>query len=73
MAEHAAGHDELSRTLHALRAQASLTTRAAGGLTGFSQSKISRIERGLNVPTEADVEALARAYQAPGTVRCAGT
>jgi len=56
------GKDELSRTLHELRVAAGLSTRQAGALAGFSQSKISRIEQGRNVPTEDDVVALAGVY-----------
>lgn len=69
MAEQTGGRDELSRVLRELRAGADLTTRAVAARTGFSQSKISRIERGLNVPTVADVEALTAAYRAPAAVR----
>ena len=69
MTRQTSGRDELSRTLGELRAKAELTTREAGQLTGFSQSKISRIERGHNVPTVADVDALARAYRAPSAQR----
>lgn len=56
------GKDELSRTLHELRVAAGLSTRQAGALAGFSQSKVSRIEQGRNVPTEDDVTAFADVY-----------
>lgn len=56
------GKDELSRTLHDLRTAAGLSTRQAGAQAGFSQSKVSRIEQGRNVPTEDDVVALADIY-----------
>jgi transcriptional regulator with XRE-family HTH domain len=46
-----------------------LSTRDAARLTGFSAAKISRVERGVNVPTETDVTTLARAYRAPAEVR----
>ena len=58
------GKDELSRTLHELRAAAGLSTRQVGTQAGFSQSKVSRIEQGRNVPTEDDVIALAEIYLA---------
>ncbi|MDN5917746.1 MAG: helix-turn-helix domain-containing protein [Pseudonocardia sp.] len=58
------GKDELSRTLHELRSAAGLSTRQAGAQAGFSQSKVSRIEQGRNVPTEDDVVALADVYLA---------
>jgi transcriptional regulator with XRE-family HTH domain len=56
------GKDDLSRTLHELRSAAGLSTRQAGAQAGFSQSKVSRIEQGRNVPTEDDVVALANIY-----------
>ena len=58
------GKDELSRILHELRSAAGLSTRQAGAAAGFSQSKISRIEQGRNVPTEDDVVVLADVYLA---------
>lgn len=63
------GRDELSRALRELRQVAQLSTRAAAQQTGFSAAKISRVERGINVPTETDVAALVHAYQAPPDVR----
>lgn len=63
------GKDELSRTLASLRHEADLSTRQVGALTGFSQAKVSRLERGINIPTESDVDALLDAYQAPAPVR----
>lgn len=63
------GKDELSRTLAALRADTDLSTRQVAAVTGFSQAKVSRLERGINVPTEADVGALLDAYRAPANVR----
>jgi transcriptional regulator with XRE-family HTH domain len=63
------GRDELSRTLRELRQAAHLSTRDAAGRTGFSAAKISRVERGINVPTEADVAVLVAAYQTPEDVR----
>jgi transcriptional regulator with XRE-family HTH domain len=59
----------LSRTLRELREAAKLSTRDVARLTGFSAAKISRVERGHNIPTEADVATLTRAYRAPADVR----
>lgn len=36
---------------------------------GFSQAKISRIEKGVNIPTPEDVEALAKTYRAASDTR----
>lgn len=55
--------------LRELRQASSLSTRDVAGLTGFSAAKISRVERGRNIPTEADVATLARVYHAPAEVR----
>ena len=63
------GKDELSRALLSLRAAAGLSTRRAGALTGFSQAKVSRLERGINIPTEDDVTALLDAYRASASTR----
>ncbi|MGQ0776728.1 MAG: helix-turn-helix domain-containing protein [Pseudonocardiales bacterium] len=63
------GRDELSRALRELREAAQLSTRNAAELTGFSAAKISRVERGINVPSENDVATLVRAYQASSEVR----
>jgi transcriptional regulator with XRE-family HTH domain len=56
------GKDKLSRSLRQLREEAGLTTRDVAARTGFSQAKVSRVERGINVPTEADVLALIDVY-----------
>ncbi|MGH3800381.1 MAG: helix-turn-helix domain-containing protein [Pseudonocardiaceae bacterium] len=63
------GRDELSRALRELREAAHLSTRDAAKRTGFSAAKISRVERGINVPTETDVAALVHTYQASPEVR----
>jgi transcriptional regulator with XRE-family HTH domain len=62
------GKDELSRSLRQLREEAGLTTRDVAARTGFSQAKVSRVERGINVPTEADVLALIEVYEPPAGV-----
>lgn len=67
MTERAAdGKDELSHNLRRLREEAGLTTRDVAARSGFSQAKVSRVERGINVPTEADVNALIDLYAPPG-------
>jgi transcriptional regulator with XRE-family HTH domain len=53
--------DELSRLLLALREEAGLSGRQAAGRAGFSQSKLSKIENGMLLPSFADAEALCRA------------
>jgi transcriptional regulator with XRE-family HTH domain len=67
------GLDELSRTLRELRRPPGqplrLTLGQAAEATGFSISKINRIEHGKTVPAPADVVALARAYGAGTTTR----
>lgn len=63
------GLDELSRTLRELRLAAGLSGAAAGERADFSQPKISRIEKGVNVPSPADVETLARIYGATADQR----
>lgn len=64
MTERAAeGKDELSRSLRRLREEAGLSTRDVAARSGFSQAKVSRVERGINVPTEADVQALMDLYE----------
>lgn len=69
MPNHPGGRDELSVTLRALRRDAELSTRGTAERTGFSAAKVSRIERGIGVPTESDVEKLAHAYRAPAETR----
>jgi transcriptional regulator with XRE-family HTH domain len=69
MTERAAeGKDELSRSLRRLRVETGLTTRDVAARSGFSQAKVSRVERGINVPTEADVQALIDLYAPPAEV-----
>ncbi len=69
MGDRPSGRDELSRTLRELRQAAQLSTRDAAKRTGFSAAKISRVERGINIPTETDVAELARAYSASAQTR----
>lgn len=61
--------DELSATLRSLRKAAGLSGIEAGQAAGLSQPKISRLETGKQVPTEAEVRALCRVYRAPARTR----
>ncbi len=63
------GRDWLSRTLRELREKTGLSGSEAGRRAGITQSKISRIEHGLFLPTEDEVIKLADLYRAPATVR----
>lgn len=56
--------DELRRTLLELRNAAGLTTREVGARTGWSPSKVSRLENGRNLPSLVDTRTLARVYEA---------
>lgn len=59
----------LSTLLRQLRAAAGLTSNESAVRAGFSQSKLSKIENGLLLPSEADVKALCRAYRATAPQR----
>jgi transcriptional regulator with XRE-family HTH domain len=61
--------DRLSALLRQWRVRAGLTSSAAAGHAGFSQSKLSKIENGLLLPSEADVRALCRTYRVTATKR----
>jgi len=65
------GLDELSRTLRDLRKTAGLSGAQAAERAGdgFSQAKISRIEKGNTVPVPGDVATLAEIYHAPPEIR----
>jgi transcriptional regulator with XRE-family HTH domain len=63
------GRERLSAVLRLLRATAGLTSEKAAARAGFSQSKLSKIENGLLLPSEADVRALCRAYSATTSQR----
>jgi transcriptional regulator with XRE-family HTH domain len=63
------GRDELSSLLRQLRKKAELSGVLAGKLAGISQSKISRFEHGLYVPTVDEAKTLARIYKASGEER----
>jgi transcriptional regulator with XRE-family HTH domain len=61
--------EKLSALLRRLRIDAELTSSAAATKAGFSQSKLSKIENGMLLPSEADVRALCRTYHAAGPQR----
>jgi transcriptional regulator with XRE-family HTH domain len=60
---------QLANALRAARGSAGLGGAAAGKQAGFSQSKISKIERGFLLPAVADVAALCEVYQVPASER----
>lgn len=61
--------DELSATLRRLRRDAQLSGIEVARAAGLSQSKISRLETGKQVPTTAEVEALCQIYRAPAQTK----
>jgi transcriptional regulator with XRE-family HTH domain len=61
--------DELSRTLHRLRTDSGMTTTELARRAGMSRSTVSRLERGLYVPTPEQAEAMARAVDATAVER----
>ena len=63
---------ELSRTLRRLRSDAGMSQPAAvkaARLRNLDQSRLSRLETGRYVPEDAEIRALARAYQIPDAGR----
>ncbi|MEE2039071.1 helix-turn-helix transcriptional regulator [Nocardiopsis sp. CT-R113] len=62
----AEGRDRLARALRDARADAAVSGVRAGQDAGMSQSKISKIERGLLLPSVDDVAALCRVYGIAG-------
>ncbi|MFJ9557827.1 helix-turn-helix domain-containing protein [Nocardiopsis sp. NPDC101807] len=58
----AEGRDRLARALREARADAAVSGVNAGRAAGMSQSKVSKIERALLLPTVDDVAALCRVY-----------
>lgn len=55
---------ELSRSLIALRRRSGLRQVEVAASTGLSQAQLSRVERGWSLPTEDEVDRLARLYEA---------
>lgn len=62
--EAAPQRQRLAQALRRLRKQAGVTTSQMAEWTGFSQSKVSRLELGQSVPSAADVQTWARAVGA---------
>lgn len=60
--------EALGRRLHEVRRDARLTGRQLAELNGWHPSKISKIENGRQTPTEANLEAWARACGKPELV-----
>jgi transcriptional regulator with XRE-family HTH domain len=63
------GRDWLTRTLVELREKTGQSASKAGREAGISQSRMSRIEHGLFLPTEDEVTKLADLYKAPVNTR----
>lgn len=63
------GRDDLSATLRSLRKDAGLSGQKAAQQSGLSQSKISRFENGVLMPTADEVDALCRLYRARADTR----
>ncbi|WP_431867776.1 helix-turn-helix domain-containing protein [Nocardiopsis eucommiae] len=61
--------DRLARALREARGRAKLSGVRAGQAAGMSQSKISKIERSLLLPSVDDVVELCRVYEIPKTER----
>src|SRR5712691_5219613 len=53
--------NDLADRLRQLRQRAGLTGTRLAELSGMSQSKVSKIENGRQLPTAADIEAIAQA------------
>jgi transcriptional regulator with XRE-family HTH domain len=63
------GSDWLTSTLRQLRQDAGLSGVRAAQAAGISQPRISRIEGGKFVPTDAEIRALCKLYSAPAETR----
>lgn len=61
--------DDLSATLRALRKDAGLSGPQVARASALSQAKVSRIETGRHMPTEAEIHTLCDLYQAPAPTR----
>lgn len=61
--------DELSATLRRLRQEAGLSENEAARQAGLTQSKVSRVETGRQLPTTIEVERLCAAYEIPTRAR----
>lgn len=65
----AEGRDRLARALREARSRAAISGIRAGQAAGMSQSKVSKVERGLLLPSVDDVAALCRTYGLSGDQR----
>ncbi|HEY2087646.1 MAG TPA: helix-turn-helix transcriptional regulator [Mycobacterium sp.] len=63
------GRDALSQSLRDAQAAAGLSGKETAAKTGLLASKVSRLLAGKQVPTEADVVALAEAFNVPAAER----
>ncbi|MFE1102172.1 helix-turn-helix domain-containing protein [Nocardiopsis alba] len=63
------GRDRLARALREARRHIGISGVRAGAQAGMSQSKISKIERSLLLPSVDDVAALCRVYEVPENER----
>ncbi|MFW5415573.1 helix-turn-helix domain-containing protein [Nocardiopsis sp. CNT-189] len=63
------GRDRLARALREARSRSGISGVRAGRAAGMSQSKVSKIERGLLLPSADDVAALCRTYEVPDEER----
>jgi transcriptional regulator with XRE-family HTH domain len=59
--------EQLGRKLRDLRLRAGLSGDALAAQTGLSQSKVSRVERGLSLPSVEELRAWATATEATGS------
>ena len=59
----------MAEALRELRVSAGLSTTQLANLLGWSQSKVSKTERGVTLPPPPDVEAWANATGASGELR----
>jgi transcriptional regulator with XRE-family HTH domain len=65
----AAAREELAQLLRQLREDAGLSGRQAAAAVGFGQSKLSKIENGLLLPSHQDADALCAAYSVTAAQR----
>jgi transcriptional regulator with XRE-family HTH domain len=61
--------DELSATLRRLRQEAGLSESETARRARLTQSKVSRIETGRQMPTAIEVERLCEVYEVPARAR----
>jgi ribosome-binding protein aMBF1 (putative translation factor) len=66
--EHEARRAKLAEAIRSLRYEKELTSRGLAATSGISQSKISKIETGQQIPTAEDITKLATALRLPSGV-----